>query len=1142
MKGLFSMSAAHTRKSMAAANRKSRRNHLLAPAVISLEDRVVMTTTATYWMPSPYDTGTSSYLPVGTVDRARLSLSNSDHPTWVVDYSTFTAFDLSITRNGGSAIDLSNGTPDQYKVGVVGSQASQNTYYVIGLPRVALATGDYTLGFKSTASIRFYNPDTPTDTDTIIGSSITGSLSWKERSGTVAAWGGNTSGQTSVPVGLTNVVDVAAGGSFSLALKADGTVTAWGSGTGATALPPSVSDAGSNVVAIAAGDNHGLALKANGDIVSWGTDTNSVVSGSPASGSGNYFSIGAGPSTSFALGTYSGSTPSTIYGTDGTLITWGQNASFGLPLFAGTDVGDTTISGLVQASSANDFLVGVMADSSYYSMGNVPTLNAPSDSYLNGSTGITFNQAVAGVNSTTAGTGFVFVVPSDASSIVGWGADGSGQVSGTGTYAAKLGITGTVSAGVSTSRLETGALDTISLNSASNSIQAWGYNGNPADNRVSGGSAYVAPSTASTSVGSVSASTIQTLAQVMDVTAPTISTFVAVTASPTSSMPLTYRLTFSKPITSTLVAADFQAVNVSGVVQDPTYFTVAGVTAVSTTIFDVTVGTAGNTPPNFSTNIYLQMVSNANTQQIRDVAGNQLSTTPPATSSTFVQVLTQAAPTALVTTSGTSFNSLQYVAPSTIAFTLTFSYYVSDADATNAAKYTLSILTGTLTGNQIQSIAAIADGTAPANYHKQFTINVSTGNPGTNAAANFTVALNANSNIAVYNGGSPPTTYITQDITSNTVRVDAIIPAITAIVPSTSIGGAVTTAVATGTSGVTVYYKATFTDVVNFAGASGTVNNYFSFVTSSYATVNTVSAFVSSVTNVGSAAYSKDWIIAVSASGTGNLSLTVNPSYTLGGTTNYIQNPVPTNLSAGATSTSWLVLNQIYSSVIVNGPAGLNPSNTTTVSAAINPAQPTYNAAQRSQVQQLQYNFSNVPVANNGAALTDSDFVLKHWVGDNATGSFQTVTGVTAHISSTSGAGTANYYSTYMLTFRTTAAPTADLWSLDNGYYQVVLATPSNIKDVNNVVYTAGSATWQAQSEYYRLFGDANGNGAIDNDDATKIGVAFNDGTNSWASWSFFALLDNLVVYADGELNNNDVTAFSTAYNNGSSVDGRVVN
>ena len=1140
MKGLFSMSAAHTRKSLAAANRKARRNHHLAPAVISLEDRVVMTTTATYWMPSPYDSVTSSYLPVGTVDRARVSLSNSDNPTWVVDFTTFTAEDLSITRNSGSAIDLSNGLPTKFKVGVVGSQASQNTYFVIGLPRVALATGDYTLGFKSTASIKFYDPADPTQTVTESGSSISGTLAWKERSGTVAAWGGNTSGQTSVPVGLTNVVDVAAGGSFSLALKADGTVTAWGSGTGATALPASVSGAGSNVVAIAAGDNHGLALKANGDIVSWGTDTNSVVSGSPVVG--NYFSIGAGPNTSFALGTYSGLTPSTFYGTDGTLTTWGQNASFGSPLFAGTDVGDPAISGLVQASCANDFLVGVRADSSYYSMGTVPpTLDPSLDSDLIGSTGVTFNQAVAGVNSATLLSGFVFVVPSDGSSIMGWGDDDSGQVNGTETYAAKLGITGTVSAGVSTSRLETGALDTVSMNSASNSIQAWGYNGNPADNRVSGGSAYVAPSTASTSVGSVSASTIQTLAQVMDVTAPTISSFVAVTATPTSSMPLTYRLTFSEPITSTLVAADFLAVNGSGAAQSLTYFTVAGVTPVSTTIFDVTVGTVGNSPPNFSDNIYLKLVSNANTQQIRDVAGNQLSTSLPATSSTYVQVLTQALPTALATTSGTSFNSLQYVAPSTIAFTLTFSYYVSDADATNAAKYTLSVLTGTLTGNLIQSIVAIADGTAPALYHKQFTINVSTGNPGTNAAANFTLSLNAGSNIAVYNGASPPTTYITQAITSNTVRVDAIIPAITAIVPSTNIGGAVTTAVAAGLSGVTVYYKATFTDVVNFAGAAGTVNNYFAFVTSSYATVNTVSAFVTSVTNVGSAAYSTDWIIAVSASGTGNLSLTVNPSYTLSGTTNYIQNPVPTNLSAGATSTSWLVLNQIYSSVVVNGPAGLNPSNTTTVPAAINPAQPTYNTAQRSQVQQLQYNFSNVPVANNGAALTDADFVIKKWVGDNSTGAFQTVTGVTAHISSTSGAGTANYYSTYMLTFRTTAAPTADLWSLDNGYYQVVLATPSNIKDVNDVVYTAGSATWQAQSEYYRLFGDANGNGAIDNDDANKLYPAFNDGSSSWASWSFYALVNNSVVYSDGSLTINDLNAFYTAFNNGSSVDGRVV-
>lgn len=1125
MKSILSISTARPRKPVHGTIRRPRRFHTLAPSIISLEERVVMATSATYFMPSPEISGT--YLPVGTVDRARISFINTDNTDWFVDYTSFTASDITITRNGGSAIDLSNGTPGQYKIGIVGSQADQNTYYVVGLPRVALATGDYTLSVSGTVDFLDENGAVIS-----AGQSVTGSLAWKQRSGTVAAWGGTTSNVTSVPVGLTNVVDVAAGGSFSLALKADGTVTAWGSGAGATALPSL-----SNVVAIAAGDNHALALKQDGSIVSWGTNNNSVVSNSPITG--NYFSIGAGVNVSFAIGTYTGATPSNIYGTDGTLTTWGQYTSFGENLF----FEDTPVQGLIQASAGNNFIVGVLADSTFYGspgIDGVPTTGKPADETLQSGS---FNQAIAGVNPTSTTSKFVFLLNTD-NTVTGWGDFcNSGQLDGTtGGNAALLG-TASVAA-VSSSRLEAGSLDTVSLSSASNSIQAWGYNGNPADNRVSGGSAYISTVIPSPSVGSVSAGTIQTLAQVMDLTAPTISSFVAVTASPTSVMPLTYRLTFSKPITSTLTTADFLAVNSVGTVPSnfAGFFNVTGVTAVSTTVFDVSVGTLNSNPVDFSANIYLQLVSNASTLQIRDVAGNQLSTALPSTTSTFVQFLTQAAPTALVSTSGTAFNSLQYVAPSTITFTITFSYYVSDADAVNAANYTLSVLTGTLTGNQIQSIVAIADGTAPANYHKQFTINVSTGNPGTNAAANFTLALSPTApGIAVYNGTPTPTTYITQGITSNTIRVDNITPAITAIVPSTNVGGSVTNAVATGTSGVTVYYKATFTDVVNFAGAAGSVNNYFAFVTSSYATVNTVSAFVSSVTNVGSAAYSTDWIIAVSASGTGNLSLTVNPSYTLSGTTNYIQNPVPTNLSAGATSTSWLVLNQIYSSVVVNGPAGLNPSNTTTVPAAINSAQPTYNAAQRSQVQQLQYNFSNVPVANNGAALTDADFVLKKWVGDNSTGAFQTVTGVTTHISSTSGAGTVNYYSTYMLTFRTTAAPTADLWSLDNGYYQVVLALPANIKDVNNVVYTAGSATWQAQSEYYRLFGDGNGNGAIDNDDANKLYPAFNDGSSSWASWSFYALVNNYVVYSDGSLTINDLNAFYTAFNNGSSVDGRVV-
>ncbi|MGI8685504.1 MAG: hypothetical protein ACR2MO_10530 [Acidimicrobiales bacterium] len=114
--------------------------------------------------------------------------------------------------------------------------------------------------------------------------------------GSVLAWGDNVSGQlgtgstaaSRVPVAVSGlgagsgVVGVAAGLGHSLALRADGSVMAWGanrfgqlgdaSGTDSS-MPVAVSGlgAGSGVVAIAAGDVHSLALKADGSVVAWGS-------------------------------------------------------------------------------------------------------------------------------------------------------------------------------------------------------------------------------------------------------------------------------------------------------------------------------------------------------------------------------------------------------------------------------------------------------------------------------------------------------------------------------------------------------------------------------------------------------------------------------------------------------------------------------------------------------------------------------------------------------------------------------------------------------------------------------------------------------------------------------------------------------
>src|ERR1017187_2114645 len=88
--------------------------------------------------------------------------------------------------------------------------------------------------------------------------------------GTVVGWGQNNYGQINVPPGLTNVMAIAAGNSHSLALKDDGTVVAWGQNSyGQTNIPPGLE----NVVAIAAGNSHSLALKDDGTVVAWGQNS-----------------------------------------------------------------------------------------------------------------------------------------------------------------------------------------------------------------------------------------------------------------------------------------------------------------------------------------------------------------------------------------------------------------------------------------------------------------------------------------------------------------------------------------------------------------------------------------------------------------------------------------------------------------------------------------------------------------------------------------------------------------------------------------------------------------------------------------------------------------------------------------------------
>ncbi|MCM8768306.1 MAG: FG-GAP-like repeat-containing protein [Candidatus Omnitrophica bacterium] len=122
--------------------------------------------------------------------------------------------------------------------------------------------------------------------------------------GTVWAWGRNHQGQLGngttqdslVPVrvsSLTNIIAIAASGyppapPFSLALKSDGTVWAWGGGrdgqlgngqSGENYFSPTpVKVFGlTNIIAITAGDFHALALKEDGTVWAWGSNSQGQV-------------------------------------------------------------------------------------------------------------------------------------------------------------------------------------------------------------------------------------------------------------------------------------------------------------------------------------------------------------------------------------------------------------------------------------------------------------------------------------------------------------------------------------------------------------------------------------------------------------------------------------------------------------------------------------------------------------------------------------------------------------------------------------------------------------------------------------------------------------------------------------------------
>jgi alpha-tubulin suppressor-like RCC1 family protein len=369
----------------------------------------------------------------------------------------------------------------------------------------AVAWGDYWPGVlgDGTSTTRLV-PTAVKSTGILAGKTIIAVSAGNDHSlalcsdGTLAAWGGNGSGElgnnstqsSNVPTAVDRsgvlagktVIAISAGNSFNLALCSDGAIAAWGSGASgqlgnnlpaSSLVPVLVSNsgalAGKSVVKISAGGNHGLALCSDGTLMAWGVNTNGQFGNNSTTNS-------LVPVVVPLAGALSGKTITSISAggnyslacASGTAVAWGNNGFYGqlgngsmntislIPVnvvASGILSGKTVLRVKAGLSDSYNHSLAICSDGTLATWGNNSTGQLGNSSTTESSVPVLpyISAALAGKTlvSATTGSSFTIAQCSDGS-LVSWGYNGSGQ----------LGINSTASAyaavGVNTSTLASG--------------------------------------------------------------------------------------------------------------------------------------------------------------------------------------------------------------------------------------------------------------------------------------------------------------------------------------------------------------------------------------------------------------------------------------------------------------------------------------------------------------------------------------------------------------------------------------------------------------------------------------------------------------------------------------------------------------
>jgi alpha-tubulin suppressor-like RCC1 family protein len=301
---------------------------------------------------------------IGATTTIKALASRSDRTSSAVATATYTINDSAVaaptlslasgfytTTRSVTMSDATSGAEIRYTTNGANPTTSDNLI----TPGSAINV-DHAMVLKAAAFKTGMTPSAVTRRDYVItgavvaGANHTAAL---KADGSVWAWGSNLNGQIGdgtsgnnrlvpVQVGssgnwLTGVVALAAGASHTLALKADGSVWAWGynlsgqlgdNSTTQRTLPVQVGIAGNwltGVVAIAAGASHSMALKSNGTVYAWGANASGQV-GDGTSGTNRLIPVQvSGLITATAIA--AGQAHSLALKSDATVVAWGSNSN-----------------------------------------------------------------------------------------------------------------------------------------------------------------------------------------------------------------------------------------------------------------------------------------------------------------------------------------------------------------------------------------------------------------------------------------------------------------------------------------------------------------------------------------------------------------------------------------------------------------------------------------------------------------------------------------------------------------------------------------------------------------------------------------------------------------------------------------------